>query len=275
MILITTIHDPNKKLINDISRYSPEIKVIFDGIYICVSDATDRQITEICSGCFSDVKVIKKNGAADARRKTLMYALDNMKTTQQIMYCDFDRLLTWIKYDKEELTNLVNRANQDVDTDYLIVGRTKKAFATHPSSWRDTEVITNKMSELAFGIEQLDITAGAAIFTIESGEKIAKMSKHSHTDCEWPKIIFDAALRIGETKVNGLCYMEINSDNTNCNLESYAQRLELSKKITLSFLKVLIFEHRILNYNSCCRCLSPCSISHLLLFRRSLKRHQR
>lgn len=148
------------------------------------------------------------------------------------MYCDFDRVITWIKLYPKELFEVISNFNNSFDKDYIVVGRTEKAFDTHPSSWKDTEIITNKMSSLAFGIENLDITAGASIFTLSAGKIIAISSKHSHTDCEWPKIIYDDSGIIGEIKVDGLSYIEINRANTISEIQEYYDRLVLSKKIT-------------------------------------------
>lgn len=235
MILITTIHDPYMKLFNDISRYAPSINEIFDKIYICISDKTNKKIADICAEHFVNVRVIKKNGAADARRKVLKYALSELQTEQNIMYCDFDRVITWIKLYPKELIEVTSKINVNLDADYLVVGRTKRAFSTHPSSWKDTEVVTNKIGALAFGLKNLDITAGASIFTLRAGISISEFSKHSHTDCEWPKIIVDKSGTIGEIKVDGLSYTDINRADTNSDIKEYYDRLLLSEKITSVF----------------------------------------
>ena len=232
MILITTVHDPYMKLINDIKRYTPILNKLFDEIYICISDETNARVTDIYTNNYSNVKVIEKKGAADARRNVLKFAISEIKIDQLIMYCDFDRVITWIKLYPKELFEVISNFNNSFDKDYIVVGRTEKAFDTHPSSWKDTEIITNKMSSLAFGIENLDITAGASIFTLRAGKIIAISSKHSHTDCEWPKIIYDDSGIIGEIKVDGLSYIEINRANTISEIQEYYDRLVLSKKIT-------------------------------------------
>ena len=238
MILITTVHDPYMKLINDIKRYSHVIKEIFDEIFICISDETNEIVTGICTNNYSNVKVIRKKGAADARRNVLKFAISETKISQQIMYCDFDRVITWIKLYPKELIEVISKFNSNFDKDYIIIGRTELAFDTHPSSWKDTEIITNKMSGLAFGIENLDITAGASIFTLNAGKSIARLSKHSHTDCEWPKIIYDDSGTIGEIKVDGLSYIDINRANTISDIQEYYERLVHSEKITSIFLEI-------------------------------------
>lgn len=60
MILITTVHDPYMKLINDIKRYTPILNKLFDEIYICISDETNARVTDIYTNNYSNVKVIEK-----------------------------------------------------------------------------------------------------------------------------------------------------------------------------------------------------------------------
>lgn len=38
-----------------------------------------------------------------------------------------------------------------VDVDYLIIGRTDRAFQTHPEEWQVTETVSNKIMSLQLG----------------------------------------------------------------------------------------------------------------------------
>lgn len=232
MLFITTIHDPYQKLVDEISSYGPKITALFDEVYLCISDQTQPSVIAACREDFANIKVIKKRGAADARRQVLQFALSSTTQRQEMMYCDFDRVITWLKLYPEELGEVVHRFASHFPHEYVVVGRTPEAFETHPAAWKDTEMITNKMSALAFGIDGLDITAGAAIFSRNAGERIAAFSKATHTDCEWPKIIQDNGGSLGEIKVDGLSYLEINRGNTTSELQEYHERLVLAAKIT-------------------------------------------
>lgn len=233
MILLTTIHDPYIKLSDEIERYSSELNQIFDEIFICISNQTNRSIINQCIQYFKNTKIIKKRGAADARRKALNFALStDISNSQMLMYCDFDRIITWIKLYPDELSQITRNSYKSLNKDYILIGRTEKSFNTHPPSWKDTELVTNKIAALTFNIKNLDVTAGASIFTLNSAKQILSSSNHSHTDCEWPKIISQNLGSIGEIKVDGLAYTDMNSANSISEIREYYDRLLLSTKIT-------------------------------------------
>ena len=49
------------------------------------------------------------------------------------MYCDFDRVITWIKLYPKELFEVISNFNNSFDKDYIVVGRTEKPLIhTHP-----------------------------------------------------------------------------------------------------------------------------------------------
>ncbi|OFI49090.1 hypothetical protein BG261_04245 [Floricoccus tropicus] len=228
MILATIINDPHKKLLDDIELFSQKLNDIFSEIYLCISDFTDLSVIHLCEEMFFNTKVIERKGAAHARRSVLNFVAE-LDSSEDIMYCDFDRVLTWIKMFPEELEVITNKK---LNSDYVVLGRTKEAFESHPESWQATEAITNKISSKYFGINDLDITAGASIMSAYAASMIAHKSSHSHTDCEWPYLVKKAGYLIGSKKVNGLLYMDINSVNfPEEEAKEYFSRLELSQKI--------------------------------------------
>lgn len=224
MILMATINDPHEKLLEDISQFEKVINETFDDIYLCVSDVTSDSMLEVCHQFFKHIKIIKKNGAADARRRVLSYALESATPESQLIYCDFDRMITWFKYYPIEIKKI---ASEKITSDYVIVGRTKKAFESHPISWQQTEKITNTAASDYFEMSQVDITAGSAMMTYQSGELIKQYSKHSHTDCEWPLIVKNNGGSLAEVKTDGLMYTELNQPNL-LEADEYKRRLKLS-----------------------------------------------
>jgi hypothetical protein len=71
--------------------------------------------------------------------------------------CDWDRVLHWAEAYPDELREVVAALP---DHDLLILGRTPRAFATHPRVQRDTEAIVNHAFGLLWGRE-LDVTAAS------------------------------------------------------------------------------------------------------------------
>ncbi len=173
-------------------------------------------------------------GAAHARREVVQFGLEG--NHEHYHYCDFDRLLTWIKTDIDELRQVI----RDIQSsDFLVLGRTEQAFQTHPKEWIETERITNKIFSLEIG-RQMDITAGSCAFTKRCAEYILRYSEAAMTDAEWPMI----AWRIAEAEVDvchldGLTYLEV-FNNINHDIpesERWLGRLRLSYVISETVLK--------------------------------------
>lgn len=231
MILMATVHDPSGQLLSSCDGLGEKLQQLFSEVYLCVSDVTHQEVIHQVSNQFKRVKVIPKNGAADARRQVLSYALTTKQSPCNLMYCDFDRVITWLNTNPEELHQLVNHKEK---IDYMIVGRTDKAFSTHPLSWQETERVTNFVASKFFDIENLDVTAGAAILSDEVGKIINSQSIHTHTDCEWPKLVVDNGGILSHIKVDGLSFDTVNVSNITSH-DHETERLKLSLNILAVF----------------------------------------
>ena len=84
---------------------------------------------------------------------------------------------------------------------YVCLGRTARAFATHPAAQRLPEMATNRALSAAAG-RPLDAAAGAAWLTPEAAEIILAGSREptAATDLEWPALI----LRQDPSRLRGL-----------------------------------------------------------------------
>ncbi len=118
--------------------------------------------------------------------------------------------------------------NDICNYDYLIIGRTERAFDTHPVEWKETEKIANRITSIELDFNA-DVTAGSCGFSRKSAMFISEYSKDKMTDSEWPMII----KRIGNLHVNykvaeGLEYKEdINNSQKNVNdAEKWLVRLK-------------------------------------------------
>lgn len=201
--LICVTHDPKGKNKNLIKEVSPILNDIYTDKFITISEETDKDLIRELDKNGFNVKIIPKKGAAHARREVLKFGLTGCN--QYFHYCDFDRLLTWgDKYAKELKKIVFEIANYD----YLILGRTERAFNTHPIEWVETEKITNKIFSLELG-QEADITAGSCGFSRSSAELVEKYSKDKMTDAEWPMIVHRIGkLKVGYKAVEGLEYRE-------------------------------------------------------------------
>jgi len=81
-----------------------------------------------------------------ARHEALRAARD--AAASSIHLCDWDRVLHWAEAFPDELRSIVGQIGRN---DFLILGRTARAFATHPRVQRDTEGIVNHVGMLEIG----------------------------------------------------------------------------------------------------------------------------
>jgi hypothetical protein len=120
--------------------------------------------------------------------------------------CDLDRWLHWARYWPEELEGLPARVARlggrgRVAPWYVCLGRTARAFRTHPAAQRLPETATNRALSVAAG-RPLDVVAGAAWLTAEAMEIVlaASCERSAATDLEWPALV----LRQDPRRVRGL-----------------------------------------------------------------------
>jgi len=215
--LIAVTHDPSGKNLDLIRKHSLLINEVYKNIFITVSEETNKEIIDELQRHKFNVKIIPKKGASHARREVLKFGLSG--SNEYFHYCDLDRLLTWADRYGDELKNIVNKLNY---YDYLILGRTERAFNTHPIEWIETEKITNKIFSLELG-QTADVTAGSCGFSRRSAELISLHSKDKMTDAEWPMIIQRIGKRsVGYESVEGLEYRE--------DINGYAIQMDESDK---------------------------------------------
>lgn len=232
--LLSACHDPIGKNIALYRSVKKSLNGIYSGIFMTVSDETNIDLVNELRDGGVKIRVIPKKGAANARREVLKSGLD--EDFKHYHYCDFDRLLSWIDKYPDELIRTVNIISK---YQFLILGRTERAFYTHPAEWIETEKITNKIFSLEFG-QEVDITAGSSGFSRESALLINKYSSAKMTDAEWPMIIHRIAkLQVEYQPTEGLEYDKgINGSNVSLKeSEEWFSRLKLCYIISESAIK--------------------------------------
>ena len=120
--------------------------------------------------------------------------------------CDFDRWLHWSRFWPEELLGLPARVAQLTGSHrtppwYVCLGRTARAFGTHPAAQRLPETATNRALSAA-ARRPIDAVAGAAWLTPDAVKIILTNSREptAATDLEWPALI----LRHDPDRLRGL-----------------------------------------------------------------------
>jgi hypothetical protein len=118
-------------------------------------------------------------------------------------YCDFDRLIRWVELYPDELRDTVNLIRQH---EMVVIGRTERAFATHPQSMQQTERLINQIVSHLIG-QPLDVTSGSKGF---SRAVVQFLLAHTQpggaigTDAEWPILAQRAGFALHSIAVEGL-----------------------------------------------------------------------
>jgi hypothetical protein len=104
-----------------------------------------------------------------------------------IHLCDFDRLLHWWHNWHAELLATLPRVAAN---DLLILGRTERAWATHPANQIETEGLANRAVSHFYGAD-VDICSGSRGLSRRAVDYLAAHSReHSvGTDAEWPLLL--------------------------------------------------------------------------------------
>lgn len=231
--LVCVIHDPDEHSVEFIRNAKSTLERIYPEKYIAVSDQTSPVVFAELTLAGFKVRVVPKNGAGNARREALHFAWES--NCDYFHYCDLDRILTWALRHSDELAHIGDSITQN---EYTIIGRTRRAFGTHPESWIKTEYITNQICSLALG-QEVDVTAGSCGFSRNALRLLMTHSKNQATDAEWIMIVHRIGSgSIGYKSVEGLEYVEeINGpthDQSDAN--NWLKRLQISCIISESML---------------------------------------
>ena len=200
-ILASTLHDPENRLYESIIKYGPLIKQIFKISYVIVTPLTSPKIIEALKNLEFETSK-GSNNAVDTYKKALNQALNNNQ--EPIFYCDFDRILHWARTYPDELKNTINSY---LDHDFLLLGRTSRAFNTHPQTQITTEEIANQIASKALGFNIIkDIISACWRLTPELAEKLLKLQVDNIYGfyCEWPIVAWKQAQNPRYLEVEGL-----------------------------------------------------------------------
>jgi len=179
-------HDPHSRLFDQTVRMLPQLQQTFDDIAVYANLATAARSLEYARQ--HGVRV-KAEAAEEGfgfigkfRRAAVEFALQG--PCPFIIYCDFDRILHWMEYHPEELQRVTH---QIASFDFTILGRTPRAFATHPRIQRDTEAIINHVFERVAD-RAWDTGTGARSLSRRAAEAIVTQCHDDaiSNDVTWP-----------------------------------------------------------------------------------------
>jgi hypothetical protein len=198
-------YDPNGALYDQTVRVLPRLQQVFADIAIYANAATAPHsiafLREQGVRVTAEVSQVGLNHLGWFRRAAVELALSG--PCSFILYCDFDRILHWMEFHPEELIDV---AQQITAHDFTILGRTPRAFATHPRLQRDTEAIINHVFERVSD-RAWDTGAGARGLSRRAAEAIVSgcLDDQISNDVTWPLCLLQmGGFTLGTIETEGL-----------------------------------------------------------------------
>jgi len=152
----------------------------------------------------SGVEAIRAADWAAGRHIAVFSALETHASA--IQYADLDRLLHWLEAYPEELAEIVTRIESGRE-DCLILGRTVRAWTTHPRAMIETEALFNQPFSWMFNA-QMDFGAGSRGLSRAAAEYLKEKSPPEAgcfaLDAAWPLLLADGGFTLGYEEVEGL-----------------------------------------------------------------------
>lgn len=205
--LAITYHDPEGRMRDQIERALPSLGGIFATIAVQASPSANQGCLDLFAAAGARIAREddpRSDGArrtSQGRRATVATALET--NASFLMYCDGDRVLHWVERYPEELAALARRLP---DNDLTVIGRTRRAFDSHPRIQRDTEAIIDHVFAVVTG-RNWDVTAAARGMSRRAAEAIVARCPDGGiaTDVVWPLFLLrESNFTLGYVETEGL-----------------------------------------------------------------------
>lgn len=147
-------HDPPGALDTLVSESLPLLQEIYAGIAICASPQANPNVLDRWAAGGALIEVESRGEAlpvyrlGQARLTAVTLALQT--GAAHVHYCDGDRVLHWARHYPDELRQAAQRISE---ADFTVLGRSQRAFESHPAMQRDTEQIINEVFARATGLD--------------------------------------------------------------------------------------------------------------------------
>jgi hypothetical protein len=204
--LAITYHDPKGCLCGQIQRVLPALNDIFSGLAVRASYSANQQALArfTNAGAYVEQEAQERLSApklGTVRREAIALALHF--DAPWVMYCDGDRALHWAERYPKELAQVVERLSE---YDFTVLGRTTRAWDSHPRVQRDTEAIVNYVFQIVSGYNW-DVMAAARGLSRRTVEAIRDrcFDEEISTDVSWPLFLHASGeFSLGYIETEGL-----------------------------------------------------------------------
>ncbi len=206
VVLVVTVHQPDERLASLAGSHLPALLARYDGTVAFCSGSTHPTILNLLRDHGAVVQIDSAPAAGidrigDVRRRALRAGLE--AGASHLQMCDFDRALHWAAHYPRELERVVASIP---NYDLLVLGRTDRAWATHPPYQAETEPLFNRVFALVTGLPW-DVGAGSRGFSRRAAETLLETSRERTVgiDAEWPLLLLGRdGFRVGFRACEGL-----------------------------------------------------------------------
>lgn len=177
--LVSPLHDPEGRLTGMIKKHGKKLKTLYFGyVFVKVTKETHPDTFKALESVkIHYSKQASKSGYISIGRSYREAILMGIKEkTRHIHLCDFDRALHWIESFPNELRDIVELLPSNYGLSWI--GRTKRAFKTHPITQQHTEAIVNKIASNKVGLD-IDIMSGSFAMDLTSAKTLMKYAKRN------------------------------------------------------------------------------------------------
>lgn len=204
-VLSLIFHDPEDRLHDQAVRALPVLAQAFSAIAVFAGPQTPESLLQLFAGAGALVRQVSLaeswSKIGQARRAVLELGLQT--DCPFLLYCDGDRALHWAETYPQELASA---GRQVQEHDFTVIGRNPRAYATHPRTQRDTEVLFNHLFQTASGLPW-DVGAGARGLSRCAAEAILAgcPDEDLSVDVSWPMFLRQAGgFSLGYLETEGM-----------------------------------------------------------------------
>lgn len=180
-------------------RLHPQLMGSFQSVTLIMPP--EEQTMAAAANQLPGVRAIASERWRVGRNESLAVALEMGAT--HLMYSDFDRVLRWIECYPDELEQTIERIQQ---SNCLVIGRTARAFETHPHSLRESEQIINDVFAHITGL-RYDICVAARGLSRAAAQRVLAESRVQSAlgvDGEWIYLLQRAGYNLDYVEVEGM-----------------------------------------------------------------------
>ncbi len=203
--LVVTVHEPDGRLAGLTEALLPALTTRYAAVVAYCSRETQPALLDLFRrggvAVHVDGRPADINRIGQIRREAVRAGL--LTHTSHLQLCDFDRALHWVACYPQELEAVIAEITR---YDLLVLGRTGRAWATHPPYQAETEPLFNRVFALVTGLPW-DIGAGSRGLSRQAALTLLEISQEQTVgiDAEWPLLLLKRdGFHLGYRRCEGL-----------------------------------------------------------------------